>query len=114
MEQKVWDVTLASEEVSFRTNALGIPHLIKVSYFPNWSVQGAEGPFHAAPSLMVVVPREERVVLRFRSGGVERAGAGITFLTVLLIGVNAGTSLLRGRRGAKEEVLKGWSRWSGT
>jgi acyl transferase domain-containing protein len=31
--------------VSFRVDEVGVPVLVRVSYFPNWSVDGAEGPF---------------------------------------------------------------------
>ena len=33
-----------------------MPVVVKTSYFPNWEVQGAEGPYRLAPNLMVVVP----------------------------------------------------------
>jgi hypothetical protein len=48
--------------------------MVRVSYFPNWVAEGARGPYHAAPSLMVVVPEQEQVVLEFRNQG--RSGSG--------------------------------------
>ena len=39
--------------------------LVKVSYFPNWEVEGAEGPYRIAPNLMVVVPTEQEVHLHY-------------------------------------------------
>ena len=39
--------------------------LVKVSYFPNWEVDGAEGPYRIAPNLMVVVPTEQEVRLHY-------------------------------------------------
>ena len=41
------------------------PVLVKVSYFPNWEVDGAEGPYRIAPNMMVVVPTENEVRLHF-------------------------------------------------
>jgi hypothetical protein len=70
----VSDVEMTDHSVSFRTTAVGVPHLVKVSYFPNWQVTGADGPYRAAPSLMLVVPTEEEVVLEFGRTGVERLG----------------------------------------
>jgi hypothetical protein len=70
----VSDVVLGDHEISFRTSAVGVPHLIKVSYFPNWRATGAEGPYHATPSLMVVVPTQEEVTLEFRNTWAETAG----------------------------------------
>ncbi len=64
--------------LSFTTSAVGVPHLVKVSYFPNWVAEGADGPYRAAPSLMVVVPNSENVVLEFRRSIYEWAGLGLT------------------------------------
>ena len=49
---------MTDDRISFRTDAIGVPHLVKVSYFPNWQATGAEGPYHAGPSFMMVVPTE--------------------------------------------------------
>ena len=35
---------------------------------------GPKGPFHAGPSLMIVVPTQEQVTLQFANGGVENLG----------------------------------------
>jgi hypothetical protein len=53
---------------------------VKESYFPNWKVEGAEGPYRAAPSLMVVVPTEEHVVLEFRNTSAENVGMALTLI----------------------------------
>ncbi|MFH1330707.1 MAG: hypothetical protein ABIJ48_08690 [Actinomycetota bacterium] len=70
----VSDVVLEAHRISFHTTAVGVPHLVKVSYFPNWQATGAEGPYRAAPSLMVVVPTSEDVVIEFRNTLPENAG----------------------------------------
>jgi hypothetical protein len=62
--------------------------LIKVSYFPNWTAEGAEGPWRATPSLMMVVPTSENVVLEFKDTWAETGGKIATALAVLaLIGL---------------------------
>jgi hypothetical protein len=76
----VTDVVSNNETVSFRTTAIGVPHLVKVSYFPNWTVEGAEGPFRATPSLMVVIPTQEQVTLTFRNTLAENTGNVLTLL----------------------------------
>jgi hypothetical protein len=73
-EATITDVVLEDDQISFNTDAIGTPHLVKVSYFPNWRATGADGPFHAGPSLMIVVPTQERVTLQFANGGVENLG----------------------------------------
>lgn len=70
----VSEIRIDEEEISFRTTAIGVPHLVKVSYFPNWTAEGAVGPFRAAPSVMMVVPTQEEVILRFENTWVERTG----------------------------------------
>ena len=86
----VSDVVIDDHEISFRTTAIGVPHLVKVSYFPNWTAVGAEGPYRAAPALMVVVPTEEDVSLEFRSGWAEKVGMALSIgglLFVLVSGI---------------------------
>jgi hypothetical protein len=93
----VSEVVVEDHRISFRTTAVGVPHLVKVSYFPNWTAEGADGPWRAAPSLMVVVPTSEEVTLEFRdtwaeTGGLILSVAGI----VVLLGV--GVAAVRRKR----------------
>ncbi len=57
---EVSDVQIDQQELSFHVDEVGVPVLVKVSYFPNWAVDGAEGPYRVAPNMMVVVPTEQR------------------------------------------------------
>ncbi len=75
--------------VSFSTDAVGVPHLVKVSYFPNWTVDGADGVYRAAPSLMIVVPDSENVTLSFTNRWVENLGLALTAVTVIGLGTYA-------------------------
>jgi hypothetical protein len=81
----VSDIVVENDRISFTTSAIGVPHMIKVSYFPNWTAEGAQGPWHAAPSLMVVVPTSEHVVLEFRDTWAEFGGKIGTLLGVLAL-----------------------------
>jgi hypothetical protein len=62
---EVDDVTSGTDEISFTVSEPGTPVLVRTSYFPNWHVSGAEGPYRVAPNLMVVVPTEEEVTLTY-------------------------------------------------
>ncbi len=75
------------EEVTFTTDAVGVPHMVKVSYFPNWKADGADGVYRAAPSLMVVVPESDTVTLEFTNRWVENLGLAITLITIVGLGV---------------------------
>ena len=61
----VRDVQAGVDTVSFRVDRLGVPVLVRTSYFPNWEVEGALGPWRATPNLMVVVPTDEEVRLSY-------------------------------------------------
>lgn len=78
----VSNVEIGDDAISFDTTAIGVPHLVKVSYFPNWKVTGADGPFRVTPSLMLVVPTESHVDLKFGRTWVEMVGVGSTLVAL--------------------------------
>ncbi len=94
------DVVLEDHRVAFTTEAVGRPHLVKVSYFPNWTAYGADGPWRAAPAFMVVVPTTDRVELRFETTWAEWVGAVATLGAALF----AGAWLLAGARRSKPRL----------
>jgi hypothetical protein len=79
--------------IAFTTNKIGLPHLVKASYFPNWKATGAHGVYPVSPHLMMVIPRQERVILSYGWTFWDRLGLGITvgslafLLTVKIMGV---------------------------
>jgi hypothetical protein len=64
--------------ISFTTDRIGEPHIVKVSWFPNWHVQGAEGPWMLSPGLMVVVPTQANVRLSYGDTPVDLVGKALT------------------------------------
>lgn len=82
---QVSNIVIEDHRISFTTDAIGVPHVIKISYFPNWEATGAEGPWRATPSLMVVVPTSNQVVLEFADTWVETGGKILTVLGVLAL-----------------------------
>ncbi|MDF1593254.1 MAG: hypothetical protein P1P89_17205 [Desulfobacterales bacterium] len=86
------ETRLSHHEIRFKTNRVGLPHLIKVSYFPNWKVRGARGVYPVSPHFMLVIPRETEVVLTYGRTGWDIAGIGITWGWVLLL---LGTGIFR-------------------
>ena len=80
----VSDVEILDESISFRTTAVGVPHLVRLSYFPNWLAVGAEGPYRVSPAFMMVVPREEEVRLAYVDSNVEWIGRALTLLGLVL------------------------------
>ena len=75
---KVSNVQTSDDSLSFSVDKVGVPVLVKASYFPNWKVDGAKGPYRVAPNYMVVVPTSNRVTLTLR----DTAGSS-TWATLL-------------------------------
>ena len=103
-EGAVSDIVVDDHLISFHTEAVGVPHLVKVSYFPNWEATGAEGPYRATPSLMVVIPTEENVVIEFNDTWAELSGKVLTIAGVLALFVVLGVIAFRswaGRRSSE-------------
>lgn len=65
------EVEIGQQSLSFRVDQVGVPVLVRVSYFPNWRVRGAEGPFRVAPNMMVVVPTATEVEMYFARTGAD-------------------------------------------
>src|SRR3546814_19337509 len=61
----VSDLEVDTDRISFTVDEVGEPVLVKASYFPNWRVSGAAGPYRVAPNPMVVVPNDEQVALSY-------------------------------------------------
>jgi hypothetical protein len=78
----VSDVVIEQQSVSFSVDQVGVPVLVRVSFFPNWSVSGAEGPYRIGPNMMVVVPTDTEVELSF-----GRSGLDVVFTLLGLLGV---------------------------
>ena len=58
-------ISTSDNSVSFDVDTIGVPVLVKVSYFPNWQAAGAKGPYRVAPNLMVVIPTSHHVRLHY-------------------------------------------------
>ena len=98
----VSDVVIGEESVSFSVDKIGVPILVRVSYFPNWEVSGADGPYRVAPNMMVVIPTSQEVSMNFKPSLIDRLAyllSGLGILAVLL--------MWRQNRRAKGQVAGG-------
>jgi hypothetical protein len=80
---EVSDVEISDERISFDVDQVGVPVLVKMSYFPNWQVSGADGPYRAAPNFMVVVPHDTHVELTYGRTPVEYVSYALTLLGIV-------------------------------
>ena len=66
--------------ISFSVDRAGSPVLVRTSYFPNWSVSGAQGPYRVTPNFMVVVPTGTEVRLTYGRSPVEWFSMAVTLV----------------------------------
>jgi len=78
-------VDIGEQSVSFSVDQVGVPILVRVSYFPSWKVSGAEGPYRVAPNMMVVVPTDNDVKLEFGSSNIDRLAYVLTFIGIVVV-----------------------------
>jgi hypothetical protein len=77
-------ITSSDDTISFDVDRVGTPVLVKASYFPNWQVDGADGPYRVAPNLMVVVPTSNHVRLHYGTTGYDKLGWLLTLVGIAL------------------------------
>ena len=73
------------DSVSFSVDKIGVPVLVRVSYFPNWTVSGAKGPYRSAPNMMVVIPTEKNVKLKYSSTGIDKLAYLLTLVGIGIV-----------------------------
>ena len=76
-------VIVGTQTLSFHVSRVGVPVLVKISYFPRWQATGASGPYRVSPNLMVVVPTQHDVSLIYASTPALFWGNVVSDLSVL-------------------------------
>lgn len=70
---------ISDDSLTFLTDQIGQPHLIKYSYFPGWQVKGAKGPYLISPSFMMVIPEQNEVSLSYGYNIWDKIGIVLSF-----------------------------------
>ena len=78
----VSNIEMGQSAVSFSVDKIGVPVLVRVSYFPNWKVDGAKGPFRVAPNMMVVIPTSNIIKLHYGSTSRDYMAYLLTFIGI--------------------------------
>ncbi|MFW2383082.1 MAG: hypothetical protein ACN4GZ_15115, partial [Acidimicrobiales bacterium] len=91
---RVTDIEIGRNTIEFSVDQIGTPVLVKMSYFPNWKVSGADGPYRAGPNLMVVIPTETEVAMHYGNTSVE-------YLSFLLFALGCAGAVVLARDGAR-------------
>jgi hypothetical protein len=82
---KVSDVKQGRESISFTVDKIGVPVLVKVSYFPNWTVKGASGVYRAAPNMMVVVPTSKSVRMSYEPSRLDNSAYLFSLIGIVCV-----------------------------
>jgi hypothetical protein len=83
-EVEVSNVDIGEQSVEFDVSEPGVPVLVRVSYFPNWTADGAEGPYRIGPNQMVVIPTDTHVRMEFERSRSDMFFYGLTLLGIVL------------------------------
>jgi phosphomannomutase len=107
---QVSNVKQSPESISFDVDQTGVPVVVKQSYFPNWHVTGAKGPYRVTPNLMVVVPTADHVTLSYGKTAVDWVGDILTILGLgaLIAMWRLGRVRYRKSKGDPEDALLFW------
>jgi hypothetical protein len=82
---QVSNVDIRDQSLSFDVDQVGVPVLVRVSYFPNWEAKGADGPYRVGPNMMVVVPTSNTVRLDFERSTLDNVAYGLTVVGLLCL-----------------------------
>lgn len=79
---EVTNVVTGTDTISFDVDQVGVPVLVKMSYFPNWQASGADGPYRVTPNFMVVIPDSNHVELKFGYTPIDYVGYLVSLLGI--------------------------------
>lgn len=89
---------IKDEEIAFDTDLIGYPHMIKVSYHPNWQVEGADKIYLISPSFMLVYPNKNHVKLYFGKSGYNYAGEILSLFGLIIVVISGIISIVHARK----------------
>ncbi|MFH8092645.1 MAG: hypothetical protein QXM38_01735 [Candidatus Aenigmatarchaeota archaeon] len=82
---KIENVIIENEKISFDTNCTGKPHIIKVSYFPNWKVKGAKKIYMVSPAFMLIYPEQNHIELYYGFVLSDIIGIFLSIIAIIII-----------------------------
>ncbi|OIN94166.1 MAG: hypothetical protein AUJ20_01590 [Comamonadaceae bacterium CG1_02_60_18] len=82
---QVHDLKLERQKLSWRTDAVGAAHLVRVAWHPRWKLATQGQLYLAGPGFMLVVPGEANVVLEYGHTPVGLAGMVASALALLVL-----------------------------
>ncbi len=80
----ITNVQIGQSDVRFSVDKVGVPVLVRVSYFPNWDASGAKGPYRVAPNMMVVIPTSNDVHLSYGRSSLDLFAYALTLVGLVV------------------------------
>ena len=81
----VSNIDMQRQKLSFDVDQVGVPVYVKVSYFPNWTAHGADGPYRIGPNMMVLIPRSTHVSLTFERSTMDYVAYLLSVVGIVLL-----------------------------
>jgi hypothetical protein len=82
---QVRDLKMERHRISWRTNAVGAAHLVRMAWHPRWKLATKGQVYLAGPGFMLVVPEEANVVLEYGHTSVGKVGMVATVLALMIL-----------------------------
>ena len=77
--------TVKNDEIIIKTSCIGRPLWIKVSYFPNWKVEGADKIYLASPAFMLIFPNQENVRIYYGKDISDIVGEVFSYIGLAIV-----------------------------
>jgi hypothetical protein len=84
---RVSRVRTTTDTISFHVDRVGVPVVVRTSYFPAWHAAGATGPWRTEPNLMVVMPTAHDVTLSYGTTPAGWLGRALTAVGLVSLAV---------------------------
>ncbi len=86
---------IGEDEIAIENASPGKPLLIKISYHPNWKVEGADQIYMVSPAFMLIYPQKSTVRLYYGKTWPDYLGALLSVVAILFFALYSGTTTLR-------------------
>lgn len=79
------DEKIENERIIFNTTCPGKPHIIRITYYPNWISKNGEKIYLVSPSFMLIFPGYSHVEIYYGKTIVDKIGMFLSFVGFVLI-----------------------------
>lgn len=78
-------LSLGRWRIAFHSDAVSVPHVVKMAYHPRWRLRTAGTTLPSGPGFLTVIPAESTVILEYADTPLGRWGAWCSALTLLAL-----------------------------